>query len=195
MAGSPDEPRRNGLRPTAGRLGGGVAWNNVAKSYLIQMPPGSANWGIGNRGEQVLNKMPTFDPGQELPALPQGIKNHRVRQWLRQAFIWSSSESALGHRRLRTSTTRASWVRRGGVACGDLGCRISASESVIYQNRSHIPQCGGVPMQYCHWVGMPASCPPFPSRSCRSEPEAWLPALRVTCSGPVLHFPTQILAQ
>ncbi len=54
-------------------MGWGVAWNNVAKSYVIQMPPGSANWGIGNRGEQVLNKMPAFDPGPELPALPQGI--------------------------------------------------------------------------------------------------------------------------
>jgi hypothetical protein len=54
-------------------MGWGVAWNNMAKSYVIQMPPGSANWGIGNRGEQVLSKMPTFDPGPELPLLPQGI--------------------------------------------------------------------------------------------------------------------------
>jgi hypothetical protein len=54
-------------------MGWGVAWNNVAKSYVIQMPPGSANWGIGNRGEQRLEKMPTFDPGPELSMLPQGI--------------------------------------------------------------------------------------------------------------------------
>jgi hypothetical protein len=54
-------------------MGSGVAWNNVAKSYVIQMPPGSANWAIGNRGEQALGKMPTFDPGPELPMLPQGI--------------------------------------------------------------------------------------------------------------------------
>jgi hypothetical protein len=54
-------------------MGWGVAWNNVAKSYVIQMPPGSANWGIGNRGEQALDKMPTFDPGPVLPMLPQGI--------------------------------------------------------------------------------------------------------------------------
>jgi hypothetical protein len=57
-------------------MGWGVAWNNVAKSYLIQMPPGSANWAIGNRGEQVLDKMPTFNPptnpGPELQMLPQG---------------------------------------------------------------------------------------------------------------------------
>jgi len=54
-------------------MGWGVAWNNIAKSYVIQMPPGSANWAIGNRGEQSLGKIPTFDPGPELPMLPQGI--------------------------------------------------------------------------------------------------------------------------
>jgi hypothetical protein len=54
-------------------MGWGVAWNNIAKSYLIQMPPGSANWAIGNRGEQALGKTPTFDPGPGLPILPQGI--------------------------------------------------------------------------------------------------------------------------
>lgn len=37
-------------------MGWGVAWNNVAKSYVIQMPPGSANWGIGNRGEQLVGR-------------------------------------------------------------------------------------------------------------------------------------------
>jgi hypothetical protein len=54
-------------------MGWGVAWNNVAKSYVIQMPPGSANWGIGNRGEQAKAKMPTFDPGQAILFPPQGI--------------------------------------------------------------------------------------------------------------------------
>ena len=54
-------------------MGWGVAWNNEAKSYVIQMPPGSANWGIGNRGEQTLEKMPTFDPGQEVSVPPQGF--------------------------------------------------------------------------------------------------------------------------
>ncbi|MGO4517515.1 hypothetical protein AB4Y89_17105 [Terriglobus sp. 2YAB30_2] len=54
-------------------MGWGVLWNNVAKSYLVQMPPGAANWAIGNRGEQILGKLPTFDPGPELPMLPQGI--------------------------------------------------------------------------------------------------------------------------
>lgn len=54
-------------------MGWGVAWNNVAKSYLIQMPPGSANWSIGNRGKQTFRTMPTYNPGPPLPMQPQGI--------------------------------------------------------------------------------------------------------------------------
>jgi hypothetical protein len=54
-------------------MGWGVVWNSTAKSFVIQMPPGSANWAIGNRGEQALGKMPTFDPGPDLPMLPQGL--------------------------------------------------------------------------------------------------------------------------
>ena len=54
-------------------MGWGVAWNNLAKTYVVQMPPGSANWSIGNRGEQQLSKMPTYNPGPPLPTLPQGI--------------------------------------------------------------------------------------------------------------------------
>lgn len=54
-------------------MGWGVAWNNSAKSYLIQMPPGSANWSIGNRGEQTQRTMPTYNPGPPLPMQPQGI--------------------------------------------------------------------------------------------------------------------------
>lgn len=54
-------------------MGWGVAWNNTAASYLIQMPPGAANWAIGNRGEQLLDRMKTYNSGPELPMLPQGI--------------------------------------------------------------------------------------------------------------------------
>jgi hypothetical protein len=54
-------------------MGWGVVWNNSAKSFLIQMPPGSANWSIGNRGDEAFGRMPTFDPGPELPLLPRGI--------------------------------------------------------------------------------------------------------------------------
>ena len=54
-------------------MGWAVAWNNVAKTYIIQAPPGSMNWAIGNRGEQQPGRMPTFPPNPQLPMLPQGI--------------------------------------------------------------------------------------------------------------------------
>jgi hypothetical protein len=54
-------------------MGWGVVWNSTAKSFVIQMPPGSANWSIGNVGEQALGSRPVFDPGPVLPMLPQGI--------------------------------------------------------------------------------------------------------------------------
>ena len=54
-------------------MGWAVAWNNTAKSFVIQMPPGSANWSIGNTGEQQIQSMPIFDGGPKRPLLPQGF--------------------------------------------------------------------------------------------------------------------------
>lgn len=39
-------------------IGWAVAWNCKAKSYLNQMPPGSANWVIGSIGEQQKRAIP-----------------------------------------------------------------------------------------------------------------------------------------
>lgn len=50
-------------------IGWAVAWNCKAKSYLNQMPPGSANWVIGSKGEHAYRAIP-FDT---LPHLPEGI--------------------------------------------------------------------------------------------------------------------------
>ncbi|HWY78713.1 MAG TPA: hypothetical protein VN281_24075 [Verrucomicrobiae bacterium] len=50
-------------------IGWAVAWNCVAKSYVIQQPPGSANWAIGCKGNPETSGM-AF--GHE-PALPAGI--------------------------------------------------------------------------------------------------------------------------
>jgi hypothetical protein len=49
--------------------GWSVAWNCTAKSFVIQNPPGSLNWAIGCRGEQLLAPMPF----EKNPNLPQGI--------------------------------------------------------------------------------------------------------------------------
>jgi hypothetical protein len=49
-------------------IGWGVAWNSSARSFVIQQPPGSANWAIGCVGKQDLAPMP-FGTS---PMLPQG---------------------------------------------------------------------------------------------------------------------------
>ena len=56
-------------------IGWAVAWNCKAKSYLNQMPPGSANWVIGSKGEHAYRAIP-FDT---IPYLPEGIyDSHNV---------------------------------------------------------------------------------------------------------------------
>ena len=50
-------------------IGWAVAWNCVAKSYVIQQPPGAANWAIGCQGARQQSGMPF---GHE-PKLPEGF--------------------------------------------------------------------------------------------------------------------------
>jgi hypothetical protein len=50
-------------------IGWAVAWNCVARSYIIQQPPGTMNWAIGCRGTREESGMPF---GHK-PNLPQGI--------------------------------------------------------------------------------------------------------------------------
>ena len=59
-------------------IGWAVAWNCKAKSYLNQMPPGSANWVIGSYGEQQRKAIPgSNDSGSivydKVAVLPEGI--------------------------------------------------------------------------------------------------------------------------
>jgi hypothetical protein len=50
-------------------MGWAVAWNCLAKTYVIQNPPGVANWAIGCIGERQQTARP-FDAS---PILPEGI--------------------------------------------------------------------------------------------------------------------------
>lgn len=56
-------------------MGWGVAWNSKAQSFIIQNPPGAANWSIGNIGEQLTAPMKRYDlpPHVKQPDLPQGF--------------------------------------------------------------------------------------------------------------------------
>lgn len=49
----------------------GVVWNSVAKTFVIQNPPGAINWSIGNIGDEITAQMPNY-PRTKLPDLPQG---------------------------------------------------------------------------------------------------------------------------
>ncbi len=48
-------------------MGWGVAWNCVAKDFVIQNPPGAANWMIGCTGASKPMPRP-FDSEPNLPA-------------------------------------------------------------------------------------------------------------------------------
>lgn len=48
-------------------MGWAVAWNNVAKSFNMNQPPGVVNWVIGNTGLLINPPMPVFD--QSAPRL------------------------------------------------------------------------------------------------------------------------------
>ena len=50
-------------------IGWAVAWNCLAKSFVIQQPPGAMNWAIGCKGERIRTGMPF---GHQ-PNMPEGI--------------------------------------------------------------------------------------------------------------------------
>jgi Pectate lyase superfamily protein len=52
-------------------IGWGVIWNGVAKQFLVQQPPGSANWCIGCVGEQLEKKYP--GAAANAPVVPIGF--------------------------------------------------------------------------------------------------------------------------
>jgi hypothetical protein len=58
-------------------IGWAVAWNCKAKSYLNQMPPGSANWVIGSLGEHQRKAIPGSNESGNIAydsnLLPEGI--------------------------------------------------------------------------------------------------------------------------
>lgn len=50
-------------------MGWGVVWNSIANAYIIQQPPGAANWAIGNIGKREQTAR-LFDSE---PVLPEGF--------------------------------------------------------------------------------------------------------------------------
>ncbi len=54
-------------------IGWSVAWNCSASRYLIQQPPGAANWAIGCRGERKAEPMPGSESKGKTVPLPTGL--------------------------------------------------------------------------------------------------------------------------
>ncbi len=56
-------------------IGWSVIWNSSADEITAQLPPGSANWVIGSKGERRRQPMPTYDPGahNKGPDLPEAV--------------------------------------------------------------------------------------------------------------------------
>jgi hypothetical protein len=63
-------------------MGWAVAWNSIAKTYIIQQPPGTANWAIGCIGNReqtarLFNSSPVLEEGifesHGKPVIPQSL--------------------------------------------------------------------------------------------------------------------------
>ncbi|HYV36885.1 MAG TPA: hypothetical protein VE988_14345 [Gemmataceae bacterium] len=79
-------------------MGWGVAWNCTAKEYIIQNPPGSANWLIGSIGKSKLSPRP-FDKGP--PNLPEGILDSHGVPVAPQSLYLSQLAERLGAQALK----------------------------------------------------------------------------------------------
>jgi hypothetical protein len=78
-------------------MGWGVAWNCLAKTYIIQQPPGSYNWAIGCVGERQQTAR-LFDTS---PVLPEGVFNSFDNNVAPQSLYLAQLEERLGPRALK----------------------------------------------------------------------------------------------
>jgi hypothetical protein len=73
-----------------------VAWNSIAKTYIIQNPPGAANWAIGCIGERQQTAR-LFDSS---PVLPDGIFDSHDTPVTPQSLYLAQLSERLGARAL-----------------------------------------------------------------------------------------------
>jgi hypothetical protein len=73
-------------------IGWAVAWNCVARSYIIQQPPGAMNWAIGCIGARLESGMPF---GHE-PKLPEGTFDSHERPVLSTSLYLAQLRERLG---------------------------------------------------------------------------------------------------
>jgi hypothetical protein len=78
-------------------MGWGVLWNCIAKSYVIQQPPGSMNWAIGCVGKPETLSRP-FD---NEPKLPQGTFDSPGEQVAPKSLYLEQLRERLGDEAVR----------------------------------------------------------------------------------------------
>jgi hypothetical protein len=76
-------------------IGWAVAWNNTARSFGMNQPPGSAIWSIGNRGEEINPPFPTFD-GSTRPPLDPAIIESENKPVLPRSLYLEQLKERLG---------------------------------------------------------------------------------------------------
>jgi len=78
-------------------MGWGVAWNCEAKDFVIQNPPGAANWMIGCVGQSK----PMPRPFGKAPNLPEGIKDSMGTSVIPQSLYLAQLAERLGPEALK----------------------------------------------------------------------------------------------
>lgn len=78
-------------------MGWAVAWNCVAKSFVVQRPPGANNWAIGCSGARELLPRP-FDKG---PNLPEGTFDSHGQQVTPRSLYLAQLKERLGTQALK----------------------------------------------------------------------------------------------
>jgi hypothetical protein len=81
-------------------IGWSVIWNSTAKSFAVNSPPGSANWSIGNRGEETNPPQPARDAGKEVILHP-GIIDASGKPVKPASLYLEQLSERLGHDALR----------------------------------------------------------------------------------------------
>lgn len=76
-------------------IGWAVAWNNTARSFSMNEPPGTAIWSIGNRGEEIDPPFPTFD-GSSRPPLDPAIIDSKNQPVQPQSLYLEQLKERLG---------------------------------------------------------------------------------------------------
>jgi hypothetical protein len=77
-------------------VGWGVVWNSKAASFVIQNPPGAANWSIGNVGEELTQPMKRYDIQEQGPNLPMGYVESPGKPVLPKSLYRQQLQERLG---------------------------------------------------------------------------------------------------